>query len=402
MNTPESYPPLYGDPDALGRNAVDAAHEHAAQICAMRPSFGEDSVYGKFLAQQIEDKRELVEARVGDIRQELRDMSWWRRNQLAGSLALGEMPESLQDMLHQADGRQKTTDRAILKRLLAADGKKGYRVSSGTMLNVLQWHNQRLSDEQVRFDTEVAGPLKESFKGQVQQAVSEGWMPEEALERLDRIDETKVYKSDGSVVSARGCVGEAGRKENGEHYILVHPESPEGAAEHELTHIIEGSNFAPLANTPTEVTDIFMSASLAQFFREGNQATNLLQEAVTDFISDSLRHGYTGNVDKRARFYPHGWALLKALSTYGVKQIDPQLFVKARMEDTADQIMMRQINLVPWVDQLRQELVEAFPHRDILEDLANTEAPTPLRFQIRVLRLAKVLEKEHRARSRAK
>jgi|GEM_PF-6720435 len=371
MNRPlpsHETPPLHGDPQAFGREAVDTLHRQARYIATGEHDYDSRIDPYEDISPQM---AELAYNSIEDERLAISGLSWVRRHQVASRLGLEDMPDSLQQLLKNNDQQSGTSSYRLLRRLVAKD-EDGFVIPAAAAANVAQWHNQNLSDKQVTFQAEVVAPLKEAFKASVHQAVDggNGWMPAVAEERLAELDQATIYLNDGLQTVARGRKGKVDETPEGA-VVTLDPKARPTTRRHELVHVIAGGGLLALTVDQEETTKKYIDRDTL-LHGDGSPASLLIAEATTDLIRVGLDEGSVPDLRKihRGISYREGWRLMRALATYGKHDVDPQLFVNAHMESPMDRLMRDEHSELA---KLQQALKAAFPTRDILEDLRKVD-----------------------------
>ncbi|MET1033072.1 MAG: hypothetical protein ABWX94_01075 [Candidatus Saccharimonadales bacterium] len=367
---------LHGYPGAMGRIAVDKANRHAEHVTQGETAPKAATPYG--YKETPENMIESTLVSVDEGRKRLTILPRHTRAQLSRRLELGAMPPGVHAMMDDADGGSKHSDNfSTMERLIARGEHQGFKIPAETALNVMQWHNKNLSDKQLVFEAEVVAPLKQEVAEGVQAAVADGWMPASAIDNLSRLDRTDVYMDDGTNTQARHAHGSARSYIDDKHEVVVDPRASHRTRVHELMHVLSGIDFPANTNRNTSLLGPIIDNSQSSLERlnpsSGGIVLSALTEAVNELATVSILEGYKpdANLLDRVKKAPpvqkEGWVLLDALANKGEKHIDPRLFIAAQMENNSkrDDSAMT---------QLKKELAEAFPGRDIVKEIGYVEA----------------------------
>jgi hypothetical protein len=149
---------------------------------------------------------------------------------------------------------------------------------------------------------------------------------------------------------------------------------------HELVHVLEG------VGQPDPKTGIAPTGphqhGLRRLVPEDNDGMELLGELTTELTAVCLgRNRYpTRFVLPKRGSYGWGLPLAQALATAGKRPIAPALFIQAHLEDDVEtEALGSQSAMIG----LRRAFQEAFPDRDIIEDISSLrpqpEAKEPMR-----------------------
>lgn len=322
---------------------------------------------------------------IGEARHTLAETHDQQRGAVASSLDLKDMPTVLRSTVlgdSPVSGAKKWlknaidsvpasrdwfANRMLMRRLAARKSDGSFLVSDETVLNVLQWHNYRMTQKQSAFE-ELVMPYKQGFIESVQHAAVSGWLSPSTVKNLDRLEKTGIYISDGTDTLNKNWAGCMCANQDGSYTVSLLPKFADKTLDHELVHVLEGER-VPCPETGVVSTEAYQRG-LQRLVPENNDGMKMLGETITEFTSVCLRRGkYPARfaLPKRGS-YGWGLPLVQALATAGGRPIDPSLFIRAHLEDD---IQTEALGARSAMLGLRRALQEAFPSRDVIEDVAS-------------------------------
>ncbi|HEX8762732.1 MAG TPA: hypothetical protein VF733_03140 [Candidatus Saccharimonadales bacterium] len=410
---PSQHPPTEQLPAAdlryapwLGRSAVrlEQARVEFAQSCAVDDS-GE--VVDPENRVMMDRGRNQIQRLIEEARHTLAEAPRLRHGALAANLDLQGMPGALHNALlgyNSVPGTNKwiiralnsvpasrkwLTNRLLMHRFMAKRSDGSFIASDETALNVLQWHNYRMAHEQAIFERLIL-PYKQKFVESVYQAAAQGWLLPTTVKNLDRLEKTGIYVSDGTDTLDKNWAGCMAMNRNGSYTVSLLPRLAGKTLGHELVHVLEGVS---TSHPETGAMPILSHPrGLRRLFSEDNEGMKILGETITELVALCLRRGRypTRFALPKRDSYSWGLPLVQALATAGRHPIAPHLFIHAHLEDDA---VTKALGSQSAVVRLGRAFQEAFPYRDVIEDIANLqpepEAKEPMRQPI--INLAKKL-----------
>lgn len=255
----------------------------------------------------------------------------------------------------------------LIDKLLARDPNGRFKVSNETFENFLEWHNYVLNKDQKALD-KLAGKEREIFIDSIHRAVTEGWLPPELLERLDRVEHVPILLDDGLKLDPRRTQGATHHHRNRRmHEVFVGPvevRNLHGVLTHEFLHVINGKEIDNMRHDNKRALE---SHGLYRIFG-GGMGARQLDEGLVEHIRSSLERGNVGETDPTSKArqdlaYKEGRGLLHVLATQGLRKVDIRYFIDAEFEENEEtakaglQTILRQafpfINVIDEIGRLR-------------------------------------------------
>jgi hypothetical protein len=308
---------LHGFPQAWGRTTNNSAEWNSGYTTEYGSEFEPTTIHFR---ESLADDRTKVDSDP-EVAEDASRM-----------LALDEMPVVLRKAVSGYEPGQKDSDARYLYDRLNKKNEDGtHAVSDETFLNVLQWHNYRLSKKQQQYETNEVPALKSRFRSKITEAVQEGWLPPDVSQNLARLDNTRVFIDDGFFSHLDGADASMIRSSDYRYMVNVGPEAKVLSVMHEFTHVVEGHG--------ADAHEIGIERMMGK--TKGSQR---LREGIVDHVASSLENGSfevtdsLRNPNENPRSDVHYWRslfLIDALCNYGLEPIDIRLVIAANLENDA-------------------------------------------------------------------